>query len=262
MNKKLYIIGDIHGEYKYFLHLIERYKMENCHIIIAGDIGLGFYKVNYYIDMFNMMNIKLKNKNIHLYLIRGNHDNPEWFSNPPEPLTLYSNIHIIKDYTVLNLCNHHILCIGGAVSVDKSDRYLGLTWWEGEEVFKIDNLNDIIKENNIDIVVSHTNPCFVEPKMTHEPFISVEDFRLIKESAKYLGEVFFYLIENNNPLKYWVHGHHHKHTETYLPNIFTEIDKKYMLAGLLIKMGTYKDGPIKVVGLNQIDNKLDRLDIL
>lgn len=262
MDEKLYIIGDIHGEFKYFLYLItEKYKMENCHIIIAGDIGLGFFKINYYINIFNLMNKKLLNKNIHLYFIRGNHDNPNWFSNPPLPLTTYSNIHIINDYTVLELCKNHILCIGGAVSIDKMYRNVGTSWWENENVIRKDNLDEIIKTNNIDIVVSHTNPIFVEPELYCNSKIPVDILESSKAGSKILAQVFFYLIEHNNPLKYWVHGHHHKHTETYMPNNFSETDKQYMLSGMLIKQDTYKDGPIKIIGLNMIDNNLDKLEI-
>ena len=262
-DQKLYIIGDIHGEFKTLVHLItEKYKMANCHIIVAGDIGLGFYKVNYYVDIFSWMNKRLEKKNVHLYFIRGNHDRPDWFENPPEYMTIYPHIHIVKDYSVLNLCGHHVLCIGGAVSIDKKFRNPGTSWWEGENVTKIDDLSTVIKRNDIDVVVSHTNPIFIEPELLHHPWMTVDDFELSKAGSKTLAEVFFYLIENNNPLKYWVHGHHHEHVETYIPNTFTEGDKQYLLSGILIKRGDYEDGPIRMVCLDMMENKLDILEIV
>lgn len=261
-NQKLYIIGDIHGEFKTLVHLItERYKMTNCHIIVAGDIGLGFYKVNYYVDMFSWMNKRLKEKNIHLYFVRGNHDRPDWFENPPEYITIYPYIHIVKDYTVLNLCGHHILCIGGAVSIDKKFRYPGISWWAGENIKRVDDLSEVIKTNNIDVVVTHTNPIFIEPGVEPHPWMSTDDFELTKTGAKTLAEVFFYLLENNNPLKYWVHGHHHTHIETFVTNTFTDTDKQYLLSGMKIKPDEYKDGPIKIVCLDMMENKLDILEI-
>lgn len=261
-NQKLYIIGDIHGEFKTLVHLItERYKMANCHIIVAGDIGLGFYKVNYYVDMFSWMNKRLEKKNIHLYFVRGNHDRPDWFDNPPESMAIYSHIHIVKDYTVLNLCNHNVLCIGGAVSKDKKFRKPGHTWWEGENIKRVDDLSKVIKVNNIDVVVTHTNPIFIEPGVEYDSWMTIDDFELAKAGAKTLAEYFFYLVENN-PLKYWVHGHHHKHIETYVPNKFTETDKQYLLSGIKIKPDEYTDGPIKMVCLNMMENTLDILEIV
>lgn len=264
MNKNnIYIIGDIHGEFKTVLYLLlNRYKVENCHIIVAGDIGLGFYKINYYTAIFNEINEDLKTKDIHIYFIRGNHDNPDWFDNTPNELSAYSNIHIIKDYSVLNINNHHILCIGGAVSPDKIERILGQTWWEGEEVKRIDNLDEVIKENNIDIVVSHTNPIFTEPKLILGNKMSVSDFELSKECGKILAEVFFYLIEHNNPLKYWIHGHHHRHIETFVPNEYNDMDMQYLKAGLTIEHNSYNEGPIKIVCLDQCyKNNIDLLKI-
>lgn len=263
MDKNLYIIGDIHGEYKTVLYLLlNKYKVENCHIIVAGDIGLGFYKINYYVTIFDKINEDLKSKDIHIYFIRGNHDNPDWFNNVPKELSTYSNIHIIKDYSILNINNHYILCIGGAVSPDKIYRSLGQTWWENEEVKKPDNLENIIKENNIDIVVSHTNPIFTEPKLTIGNKMSVSDFELSKECGKILAEVFFYLIEHNNPLKYWVHGHHHRHIETFVPNVYNNIDIQYLKSGSLISHDLYNEGPIKIISLDQCyKNNIDLLKI-
>ena len=86
--------------------------MSDCSVIVCGDIGMGFYKLNYYIDIFKSMNKKLAKKNIQLYFIRGNHDNPDYFNCIPEELMSFSHVHLVRDYTVLHLLAvglHHLL---------------------------------------------------------------------------------------------------------------------------------------------------------
>ena len=81
IKNKIYFTGDIHGEFMPLVFVLtKRYNLSDCSVIVCGDIGMGFYKFNYYIDTFKTMNKKLAKKNIQLYLIRGNHDNPDYFN--------------------------------------------------------------------------------------------------------------------------------------------------------------------------------------
>jgi hypothetical protein len=38
----------------------------------------------------------------------------------------------VKDYTILNLSNHNILCLGGAVSIDKEKKIKDNAFWYNE----------------------------------------------------------------------------------------------------------------------------------
>ena len=83
----IYFTGDIHGEFNSFGYgITKRYGIKNAHVIVAGDIGMGFYKHNYYVDMFTSMNKRLSALNVHVYFVRGNHDNPDYFNNTPEDM--------------------------------------------------------------------------------------------------------------------------------------------------------------------------------
>ena len=54
-----------------------------------------------------------------LILMRGNHDNPDYFENR---LIDYPRMKTIPDYCVIQFSGNNILCIGGAVSIDREYR--------------------------------------------------------------------------------------------------------------------------------------------
>ena len=84
-----------------------------------GDCGIGFYREPYYERVFNSINNKFIDREIQCFMIRGNHDDPYYFSL--EKLW-YSNIKAISDYTILSVGRHNILCVGGAISIDRKMR--------------------------------------------------------------------------------------------------------------------------------------------
>jgi hypothetical protein len=49
-------------------------------------------------------------------MIRGNHDDPYYFNNK---VFSYSNVELLEDYTILTVGNDNILCVGGAISIDR-----------------------------------------------------------------------------------------------------------------------------------------------
>ena len=115
---KIILVGDIHGEYSRLRYNINRLNHEDAYIIQVGDFGMGFYKLNYYKnEVFPKLNETLVNRNCHLYVIRGNHDDPEYFKQTNNPFD-FSNITLLEDYSELTLLSKSILLIGGAVSID------------------------------------------------------------------------------------------------------------------------------------------------
>lgn len=220
----IYFVGDIHGEFKEFLYKIKRTQLQNAYLIFAGDFGVGFYSENYYIDIFNHINKYLIENNIHFYAVRGNHDNPEYFDNRK-----YGNITLVKDYTILNLLNTNILCLGGAYSIDRFDRIKeykdklkkikkynkkpNKTYWIDEYFIYDENFD--FENSNIDIVVSHTAPNFCYPLLKNNlEYFAINDNVIIADCDKereLLNKVYNRLKHN---LKYWFYGHFHvSHTE-------------------------------------------------
>lgn len=201
--------GDIHGDWKSFLKQLRRKKITNAHIIICGDVGIGFKQneakeikeLEFYNTPFS------KDGNV-IYCIRGNHDNPEYFA--PNDLK-FSNIKLVSDYTVLNLEGLNILCLGGAISVDRYSRVLDHNMWEGEGFYFDKTKLEALR--NIDIVASHT--IWDSDKVYDE--MEIGFFKSMDENLSHDLEVerelmakAYKIISKNNNLKTWFHGHFHK----------------------------------------------------
>jgi hypothetical protein len=91
----------------------------NSLFIIAGDCGLGFNKQKYYDDIFEKFNKILSYNNTFIIFVRGNHDDPEYFDGKRINL---SNIKAVPDYSVITAHDKNILCVGGAISLDRTWR--------------------------------------------------------------------------------------------------------------------------------------------
>lgn len=210
--KSIVLVGDIHGEFNTLAHLISnRYKLENSYIIQVGDFGMGFYLPNYYKTELETLDYRLGKNNNHLYAIRGNHDDPEYFKKTNNPFG-YKNITLLQDYSELKLLDKSILLIGGAVSVDRKDRLerqrkgKSPSYWI-DEVFNIDSE---FKYQKYDLVVTHTRPAVCGH---YKGFANINDYivddpklkdDLIEESQKV-----DILYQNTKP-PVWVYGHFHQ----------------------------------------------------
>lgn len=204
---KVVLLGDVHGEFgKIRWHLK---NISDAYIIQVGDFGVGFYKENYYKTELTSLNERLENANCHLYAIRGNHDNPDWFKETNNPFEL-KNITLLQDYAELNLLGKSILLVGGAVSIDRKFREEGKSYWH-DETFKLKLEHEFpYKDRQYDVVVTHTRPgvcgafkgfnnikswCDEDPDLKND---------LIEES-----QLLDYLYEHTKP-KHWVYGHFHE----------------------------------------------------
>lgn len=217
-DKNIYL-GDIHGRFS----VIENYLIENdindCNIIQVGDFGLGFSDQQYESEQLSIINDRLKKDNNFLYAIRGNHDQKERFYD----FYNFSNIYFVKDYEVINLKGENHLFIGGAISIDRTYRTEGKTYWK-DEIFVLDEekLENIV---DIDVVVTHTAPDFCEPRNYNNSFPEVvlqftyRDKNLLNDLNSERANMTraFNKIKENNNIKWWVYGHFHK-------NYLEEID--------------------------------------
>ena len=204
------LCGDIHGEYGKLRYDINRFDHEDAYIIQVGDFGMGFHKPNYYKDhAFPKLDEILLNRNCHLYVIRGNHDDPECFKQTNNPFD-FSNITLLQDYAELNLLGKSILLVGGAVSIDRRFRTEGKSWWS-DETFKL-KLEDQFpyKDRQYDLVVTHTRPgvCGAFKGFDDIAFYCEKDPELKKDLIEESQQV-DYLYEKTKP-KDWIYGHFHK----------------------------------------------------
>jgi predicted phosphodiesterase len=223
---RLLFLGDIHGNFKIVKYYISIYDIKDANIIQLGDFGVGFESFNKEKKDLEFVNYFLVKNNVHLWAIRGNHDFKPYFDKDPFGL---SNIHLVSDYSVLNLSGKNILFVGGAISIDREWRYTndqrrgdysikpGQSWWK-DEIFTLDK-DKISTLRNIDIVVTHTCPsyCSTTGKNIFDPFVKkiikdTGDINLkdeLIEERQQLDDL-FYLLKLNNNIKYAYYGHFHK----------------------------------------------------
>lgn len=158
-DKPLLILGDIHGAWGKFFYNILSKDIKDCNIICVGDLGIGFTDNEE--ENAKFMNNRFKEKNINFYSIRGNHDDPSYFKG--DKRISLDNFELIEDYTVSLYKDQKIQFIGGAISIDRTGRKEGTSYWEDECVlFKKEKLE------NSDILITHTAPSWCFPQQFNE----------------------------------------------------------------------------------------------
>jgi predicted phosphodiesterase len=237
-------LGDIHGNFNYIAGEIKRKKITNCTIIQVGDFGIGFTTPENDLKILEAFNLFLKDHGVIMYAIRGNHDNPKFFQGD----YIFDNLKLITDYTVLEIEDHKILCVGGAVSIDRVPRLNEMQkaarygskkeqfWFDEKFVFEEDKVKDL---KEVDIVVTHTAPEWCVPDNRNGFGAFVEGFayydnKLLEDLAFERAEVtkMFKLLNQNNNIKYHFYGHFHRHDITingYTTHMLLDINEFWML---------------------------------
>ena len=165
-----------------------------------------------------------KNDNI-IVCVRGNHDNPAYFKGE---LFKKERMLCAPDYTVIKGYHHTVLCVGGAISIDRTYRYdLNAMrpdgpqyWWQDEApVLDSEKLREITEAGyRIDTVVTHTCPDFFYPTdkgvtnptlehwMQADPTLKAD----LQQERSIMTEIYRQLtLTYNHPLKRWIYGHYH-----------------------------------------------------
>jgi predicted phosphodiesterase len=179
LNEKnaLIFLGDNHGAWNSMLFDIDKNRIENAYIISVGDLGIGFEQSEEYKDkLYNGLNSFFEEKNINFYGIRGNHDDPKFFKG--DDRIQLSNFEMIEDYSIFQYGDKKIQLIGGAISIDRTGRQEGVSYWEDEGV-----VFDKEKLQRVDIMVTHTAPSWCFPQQFNEMVYgwAREDAYLIKD---------------------------------------------------------------------------------
>lgn len=195
---KILFIGDTHAHFdgmdeiaRWAAKLIyESGKGYIDRIVQVGDFGIwpGYA---YHQDLFPVE------------FIDGNHENFEILKNG-DYKKHFDAVHIPRG-TIKN----GILFVGGATSIDKSQRMKGWDWFEEENISTSDEYRilDAIDSYGAEIraVVAHDAPWRVYPSVVH----GIKADRETDPNARVLDNIFD-LVKP----KIWVHGHHH-HAKRY-----------------------------------------------
>lgn len=115
--KTIIVSGDIHGDFNQLVFkLCIQYQLTNTLLIVAGDCGFGFEKKEYYEQMVRRNVKRMNQANNWIVFVRGNHDNLAYFDGS---MFNFKRFIAVPDYAILQACNHTILCVGGAISIDR-----------------------------------------------------------------------------------------------------------------------------------------------
>ena len=118
--KSIVVSGDIHGDFNLLVNkLCVQYEMKDTVLIVAGDCGFGFEQKGYYENIVRRNSKRMNAANNWIVFVRGNHDNPAYFDGKTFN---HKRFVAVPDYSVLQACGHTILCIGGAISIDRQYR--------------------------------------------------------------------------------------------------------------------------------------------
>lgn len=241
-NQDVYVIGDIHGDFDSLIRNIKKYEgLHTCVIIAAGDIGLGFTRISHYQEIFEQINNLCLERHIQLYLIRGNHDDPSYFT---EEKINFTNVKSIPDYSVISVGDTHILCIGGSISIDRksrleNDKYrmkLAKTfnptfskkelkeicypsYWTNEiPIYNEEALDELNNMGlNIQYVITHSSPHFAFKKNKNgiSSFLK-KDKSLgsdLDAERQVFTQIYHKLKADNHLLNGWIYGHFHAHND-------------------------------------------------
>lgn len=235
--KNVYVCGDSHGSWGLLRRKIQDSGLRNAIIIIAGDCGVGFERPAHYTNIYNTLYPHLKNANIKILCVRGNHDDPSYYEG--EKIN-EEFLKTIPDYSVITVGNieyeNNILCVGGATSIDRIPRMekdqlekrynptRPLRYWVNEiPIYKPDILDEIKNDGvNISTVITHTSPKFAPLSVkTNLEYWILNDKKLDKDidyEREVLTLIYEHLINKNAyNVKIWAYGHFHQH-DSYISN--------------------------------------------
>ena len=215
--------GDWHGKFKSVISAIDKCGITDDDILQVGDFGVGFNHND--VMILHDLNCALQDRNLRVYAFRGNHDDKRYFlgkyfnKSPKE--SVFSNLFLVPDYTLLELQGHNILCIGGAISIDRlrmktemaKEEAAGTLpiYFESERFhFDMEKLYSFKNGPNIDILATHTAPSYCLPfdKGPTDP-LDISLRKELEEERNQLTSVMDILLERHKIIHHY-YGHFHK----------------------------------------------------
>jgi hypothetical protein len=197
---KVLITGDVHAEFGILNKLISRRRPDL--VICCGDFGVW--------PTVYPMTVKLQSAK-KLLFCDGNHEN-HWYlkeltNNEISPGIIYmprGSVYTLPD-------GRNIMFMGGARSIDKVYRKLGVDWFPEEEITQSDLMD--LPDINIDIFITHTCPEEIVPVMRQwvdarkqiEPsnIALTQLWKMYKPSLWYFGHWHSYMEGDINGITKW-----------------------------------------------------------
>ncbi len=200
LHEKVIVIGDIHGDLKSLMRLLEIIKLENPkYVIFLGDIvDRGLHQLECFIFI---LALKIQDSNKY-YLLRGNHETLEvnreygffqdFLNRFKDPKKFNQVVAIYNALPYCALVNESVLCLHGGIPED----------------FNAINRLRGIKTSEIDLIYESTAKSLLQimwndPKPKLKGF--AESFR--GRDIKFFGEDVFTDFMRENKLDYLIRAH-------------------------------------------------------
>lgn len=206
----IFITGDIHGHHD--IHklssscfTVQKELTRSDYVIICGDFGLlwdNSKEEKYWLKW-------LDEKPWTTLWIDGNHENfdmlkeypvEDWHGGKVQKIT-ENIIHLCRG-SVFEIDGKRIFAFGGAESHDKQYRKLGESIWKEEvpskEEIELGRKNLESVNWNVDIIVTHSLPEYIQVDLFHDEIYRTTDATL-----------FFDEIDRRATFKLWFSGHYH-----------------------------------------------------
>lgn len=159
------LIGDVHGDWDFLEDFVLNFPKLN--IVQLGDFGMGYLNPHVQDKRLKKLAGALKQSESLMYVVRGNHDDPKYFTD----LILDERIIFLEDYSVLTTFSQKtIQLVGGGISVDRQLRKKNKGWWENENV-----LFSPSKVQKVDYFLTHVPPKYFIREMCPKSAM-VEEF--------------------------------------------------------------------------------------
>lgn len=208
----VFFTGDIHGDASGIAEFVEKiHPTLDDVIVLLGDVGANYYGGR----RDRLLKTYLNGLGPVFFCIHGNHEmRPEsipgyvekqWHGGSVWIQPEYPNLIFAKDGEIYEINGLRYLVIGGAYSVDKYYRLSkGWGWWPDEQPSEAIKayVEQQVRENDFDIVLSHTCPFKYEPT---EMFLSGIDQSTVDDST----ERWLDKIEEAISYEAWFCGHWH-----------------------------------------------------
>jgi hypothetical protein len=191
---KIIVVGDIHGEWNQLNLIIERERPQA--VFSVGDFGYWPR-----IDKRSWSLDGIKNQGIPIYWAPGNHE--DWWSlrelDERGVSEIAPNIYYMRRGSTLVLNDgRRVLFMGGADSIDKKVRRVGVDWFPDEIIGQRDIFD--LPDVPVDIVISHTAP--------DEFDLGSSGFRGLALDLDPSRKALSYILEKYHPAL-WYFGHWH-----------------------------------------------------
>lgn len=170
--KRVFVLGDLHGDFRKLHRYLNNGVIDRSLVIQVGDFfGFPTFSEERWYENLESLNAKLEEHECDLWAIRGNHEDPTFWSNADKRKKFelqHPNIKLIPDYTSHWINGKKFTFVGGAISIDRHVRKEGESWWKDEV---LEPIPEDLEE--CDVLIMHTAPSWFNkhPKDLSSPLM-------------------------------------------------------------------------------------------